>query len=263
MYRFTLKATKFPLATGVVAAFGSLWLTCKDQLYYTNSYGSLLWQYFVPSFLKTGGQPNASRRHPSGPKESRKLPHVEIRRNEKLVPVNIDVVSHYESNHLASNDPIEDRNAEYRVLDGLLFSVFDGHSGWQCAEEVMNRLPFYVAVSLASEHGYGIAELSELERTLSDVTQLGGTQCAIKDYKDILGPKTQDFIRKGTFKNGSVEHQLIRAYALLDNDIVHEALPDVNGYDNTNIMKGLSGACAITAYIKGKDLFVSNAGKKV
>ena len=262
MYRFTyslLKARRLPVAAGVVAAFGSIWLTCKDQLYYNNSYGSLLWQYFVPSFLKSGSTPNIPGRHSSSPQASRKVPHVEIRRNEKSVPVNFGVVSHYESNNLASNDPIEDRNAEYRVLDGLMFGVFDGHSGWQCAEEVMNRLPYYIAFSLASQHG----DLQELDKIVSKVSGLGGTQVARKSAKDILGPKAHDFVEKGYVENASVEQQLRSAYGILDDDIVYEALPEVNGYDHEKIMKGLSGACAITAYIEGNDLYVSNSGKKV
>jgi pyruvate dehydrogenase phosphatase len=263
MYRFTLslKARRLPVAAGVVAAFGSIWLTCKDQLYYSNSYGSLLWQYFVPSFLKTGSAPNIPGKQSSNPQSSRKLPHVEIRRNEKFVPVNFGVVSHYESNNLASNEPIEDRNAEYRVLDGLLFGVFDGHSGWQCAQEVMNRLPFYVAFSLASKHG--IRDPKELDKIFSRVGQLEGTQVARKSAKDILGPKACEFVENGNLVNTGIDQQLRSAYSLLDNDIVYEALPEVNGYDHEKIMKGLSGACAITAYVQGNDLYVANSGKKL
>ena len=261
MYKFalSLKARRLPVAAGVVAAFGSIWLTCKDQLYYSSSYGSLLWQYIVPSFLKTGSSPNILERHSSSPQGPRKLPHVEIRRNEKLVPVNFGVVSHYESNNLASNDPTEDRNAEYRIADGLLFGVFDGHSGWHCAEEVMNRLPYYVAFSSASEHG----NPREVDKIFSGVSQLGETSIARKSTKDILGPKAEDFFKNVNFSNASVEQQLRTAYTLLDDDIVYEALPEVNGYDHEKIMKGLSGACAITAYVQGDDLYVASSGEKL
>ena len=261
MYKFalSLKARRLPVAAGVVAAFGSIWLTCKDQLYYSNSCGSLLWQYIVPSFLKTGSSPNIPERHSSSPQASRKLPHVEIRRKEKLVPVNFGVVSHYESNNLASNDPTEDRNAEYRIADGLLFGVFDGHSGWHCAEEVMNRLPYYVAFSSASEHG----NPREMDKILSGVSQLGETSIARKSTKDILGPKAEDFFKNVNFNNASTEQQLRTAYTLLDDDIVYEALPEVNGYDHEKIMKGLSGACAITAYVQGDDLYVASSGEKL
>ena len=263
MYRFThslLKTRRLPVAAGVVAAFSSIWLTCKDQFYYSNSYGSFLWQYFVPSFLKSGSAPDSPGKHSKRPQASRKLPHVEIRRNEKSVPVNFGVVSHYESNNLASNEPIEDRNAEYHVLNGLLFGVFDGHSGWQCAEEVMNRLPYYVAFSLASQHGIG--DRQKLDKIFSKVSRLGGIQVTEKSAEDVLGPKAHGFLEKG-HNNTSVDQQLANAFSVLDNDIVYEALPEVNGYDHEKIMKGLSGACALTAYIEGDDLYIANSGKRL
>jgi hypothetical protein len=262
MYRFThslLKTRRLPVAAGVVAAFGSIWLTCKDQFYYSNSYGSLLWQYLVPNFLKSNSAPNIPGQHSNRPQACRKLPRVEIRRNEKSVPVNFGIVSHYDSNNLASNEPIEDRNAEYHVLNGLLFGVFDGHSGWQCAEEVMNRLPYYVAFSLASQNG--INEPWKLDKIFSKVSHLGRNQVTEKSAKDVLGPKAHDCLGEGYFNNASVDQQLANAYSILDDDIVHEALPEVNGYDHEKIMKGLSGACALTAYIEGNDLYVSNSGK--
>ena len=260
MYRFTLslKARRLPVAAGVVAAFGSIWFTCKDQLYYSNSYGNLLWQYFVPSFLKSGSSSNVPGRHSSGPHTPRKLPLVEIRRNERFVPVNIGVVSHYESNNLAANEPMEDRNVEYRLLDGLLFGVFDGHSGWQCADDVMNRLPYYVAFSLAGSNG--IYNSKELDKIFSNVNQLGETVVASKRANDILGQKVLDLMKNGYFHNMSIEQKLKSAHVLLDDDIVYGALPEVNGYDHEKILKGLSGACAITAYIQGNDLYVANSG---
>ena len=258
MYRLalSLKARGLPVAAGVVVAFGSIWVTCKDHLYYNNSCSSLLWQYFVPSFLKTNSSPNIPERHTS-PRASRKLPHVEIRKNEKLVPVNFGVVSHYESNNLPSNDPMEDRNAEYRISDGLLFGVFDGHSGWQCAEEVMNRLPYYFALSSASKRDTG-----NPDKIFSGVDRLGEISIARKSTKDILGPKAGDFFKNVNFENESVEQKLRTAYRLLDDDIVYEALPEVNGYDHEKIMKGLSGACAISAYVQREDLYVASSGER-
>ncbi|XP_028403718.1 pyruvate dehydrogenase [acetyl-transferring]-phosphatase 1, mitochondrial-like [Dendronephthya gigantea] len=251
MPRFTV-ARRRPYAAGVVAAFGLVWLTCKDQFYHSNSYSNLLWHYLVPSFLKSSSSPSLPWKNSRDPQTSRKLPHVEIRRNEKFIPVNSGVVSHYESNNLPSNDPMEDRNGEYRVSDGLIFGVFDGHSGWQCAEEVMNRLPYYTALSLQSEN--------VLDKTFSRVNHLDKNLASSKNVKDILGPKAHIFLETVNSVNQTVEQQLKNAYTLLDEDIVYEALPEVNGYDNEKIMKGLSGACALTAYIHNNDLYVSNSG---
>lgn len=56
----------------------------------------------------------------------------------------------FDTNQLASNNPVEDRRAEARCLQttGLIFGVFDGHGGPACAEVVSRRLFEYVAASL-------------------------------------------------------------------------------------------------------------------
>ncbi|RKP35523.1 phosphatase 2C-like domain-containing protein, partial [Dimargaris cristalligena] len=65
-------------------------------------------------------------------------------------------VLRYDTNQLASNNPIEDRHQEWSLplaspapseslLNGLgrwlMFSVFDGHAGYQCADKVAQSLP--------------------------------------------------------------------------------------------------------------------------
>lgn len=56
----------------------------------------------------------------------------------------------YDSNQLASNNPIEDARAEGTCIltTGSLFGVFDGHAGAACAQVISKRLYYYIAASL-------------------------------------------------------------------------------------------------------------------
>lgn len=262
MHWLTSKCSrKLPVAAGVVAAVGSVWLTCKDKIHcrsnHSNSYSGFFWDYFVPSYFKTDKLPE---RRSGRPKLSQSIPHAEIRRNQKLVLVNFGLVSHYESNNLAANDPIEDRNSEYRLSEGLLFSVYDGHSGWHCAEEVMKRLPYYIAISLQSHDiDENIPHSKTLDKIFSTTISLDET-CVSNDLKNILGANGHDLLNNDN--TVAIKDKLANAYRLLDDDIVYESLPKVNGNDHEKTMTGLAGACAITAYINGCDLYVANSGKE-
>lgn len=61
-------------------------------------------------------------------------------------------VLRFESNQLAANSPVEDRQgvASCMQTNGLMFGIFDGHGGHACAQAVSERLFYYMAVSLMS-----------------------------------------------------------------------------------------------------------------
>lgn len=257
-----LRARKLvPVAAGFVAAFGTIWFSCKDHFYFTDSYGSTLWNYLVPGFLKNNNVPHVPGKHPTNPQSSRKPPNIQIRKNEKLVPVNVGVVSHYETNSLASNEPIEDRNLECFVRSGIMFGIFDGHSGWQCADEVMKRLPYYIALSMSCTQGMTSDLLEEL---IASVKNMDKRLDRIDNVTEgLYGKKAKEFCENNKIFSveANVEQQIKNAYKLLDEDIVSEAIPDVNHDVSEKVMKGLSGACAITAYIQDSELYVANSGK--
>lgn len=81
-----------------------------------------------------------------------------LRENEKSTtverPAGACIVERYETNTLASNDPIEDRRAEViverdRALDGAstaqkgdlgFFAVMDGHAGYHTSSLLSNKV---------------------------------------------------------------------------------------------------------------------------
>lgn len=59
-------------------------------------------------------------------------------------------VKSYDSNQLASNNPIEDTRSEASCLitSGHLIGVFDGHAGGACAQVIAKRLYRYITACL-------------------------------------------------------------------------------------------------------------------
>lgn len=59
-------------------------------------------------------------------------------------------VKSYDSNQLASNNPIEDTRSEAlcNLSPGMLMGIFDGHGGAACANVLSKRMLNYIAASL-------------------------------------------------------------------------------------------------------------------
>lgn len=251
-------------AAGVLATFGTIWLGCNDQFYFSSSCGSFVWQYFVPGFLKGNVNSSVPGRYPDSPQSPRKLPNVQIRKREKVVSVNMGVISHYETNSLASNEPVEDRNSEHMLSNGVLFGVFDGHSGWQCAEDVMKRLPYYVALSMTCGGEMDANPDRVYSKLLGEVKSFEQSLGHDLDNaaKDLFGKKAKELCESAlkTSQVKDIDQQLKNAFKLLDDDIVHEAMPNVNGHMPEEMLKGLSGACAITAYVQERELYIASSG---
>lgn len=279
----TLSKWKWPVV-GVAAAFvGSMYtfgfnrsLTLQasnGQDEATNSLGLRdLLQKLIHNFVEGGKGPE---KPPLSPKEASEI----LRRNEKITEVNIGVVSYFETNNFASNNPCEDRSNEWLLLktSAAAFGVFDGHGGWQCAEAVKNRLPLYLALSLLSK-----SDLTILERSLSkgfstdnfvttfqtDKSPVGekssesnvGYTLSQKQEVFHTGPKylVKNLLEKSFQGRMPAGESLSLAFTQLDDDISTEAIP-VKVLDES-FFSGATGACAIVSYIEGQDLFVANAG---
>lgn len=72
----------------------------------------------------------------------------------------------FHSNMLPSNLPCEDRQSSATCLagrGGVLFGVFDGHTGPACAHAVSQRLFYYIAVAALP-----LRTLAELERAVEE-----------------------------------------------------------------------------------------------
>ena len=185
------------------------------------------------------------------------------------------VVSSFETNHFRANNPLEDRHCEcyLKFNESYLFGIFDGHSGWYCSESLRTRLPLYISLALLNK-GLRNKFISE-EIKESDIIEYLGIQSEdelANEYIPCLEEKQRQFRTGMDFfveeinnvdkvGNDNVYETLKYSYLSLDKDITVEAIPD--GICNEPIWNGLSGAVAVTAYIKDNDLYVSNTGKLI
>ena len=198
-----------------------------------------------------------------------------LRANEHAttnIPKSHGPVSRFETNHYRANPELEDRHCECRINNdkGYLFGVFDGHSGRHCSESLRTRLPLYISLGLMNKvmrDKFVAGEISEGEvveylglRSDDEIDNepvpcLAEKQKRFKTGTDYLVEHLNEHLEVGS---ENVEEALQRSYLTLDKDIVTEAIPD--GECNEPVWSGLSGAVAITAYIKDDDLYVGNAG---
>ncbi|KAK3739188.1 hypothetical protein QZH41_017342 [Actinostola sp. cb2023] len=277
-----LSRWKWPVA-GVAAAFvGSLYTLGFSQVFQLyasdvedkeiagTSYGVKgLLKKLIHDFLQGGKNPENP---PLSPNEASMI----IRRYEKRVDVNCGIVSFYDTNNLPSNNPMEDRNTECRILNtnGALFSILDGHGGWQCAESVKTRLPIYIALALLRKSELRRSEKEILKEALVssfynnastvNTEESSGLTTAFTLHKkqEIFhtGPKYLLQSLKEQLKTDKlpVDEALTLAYTQLDDDISAEAIP-LKVLDDSFVV-GATGACAVSAYIEEQDIYVANTG---
>ena len=178
-------------------------------------------------------------------------------------------VLRFETNHYNANNPIEDRHCECYLInnDAYFFGMFDGHSGWHCSESLRVRLPRYLAVGLLTGK-----DRQNVDTTKNNLVEyLGNPQDGFLtlEYPDSFPSKQEEyktgikhFIENlNTETNDFSQEDLIKcSYLTLDRDISKEAIPD--GKCNEPLWAGLSGAVTVGAYIKNRDLYIANTGKK-
>ncbi|KAJ3416460.1 hypothetical protein HDV05_001618 [Chytridiales sp. JEL 0842] len=160
-------------------------------------------------------------------------------------------VLRWDLSQVASNSPIEDYRTENKLPFGMLFGVFDGHGGTECATIVSSLLPSYVA-----------SALSKLPAPTTIPTNAS---------EDVVDPTRKSLISKA----------LQDAFTKLDADIINGAVdvhvpPLMNfvGAEagvNTRVANEdhrirshlrvvLAGSCALVCYVEGRDLYVACTG---
>ena len=264
MYTFGFRCARYPTlqaSRGAEDAPNSLGL--RDLL-----------QKLIQSFVQGSKGPDTPL---LSPREASEI----IRKNERRTDVHVGVVSYFETNNLASNSPCEDRNAEFQLLKtngGTAFCVFDGHGGWQCAEMIKGRLPFYIALSLLkksdlSSFEEGLSEELVPEQFILDFLQKNGTEEAKAKDSNVgytltqkqevfhTGPKyfVKSLLEKPFEGRLPVAESLNLAFTHLDDDISTEAIP-VKVLDDS-FVAGVTGSCAAVSFIEGQHLYVANTGK--
>ncbi|ORY00042.1 protein serine/threonine phosphatase 2C [Basidiobolus meristosporus CBS 931.73] len=149
--------------------------------------------------------------------------------NEVSHTLDNKVVERFDINHIASNDPGEDQHC-FKVEDpnSLLFGVFDGHGGPECAEIVRNILPNKVLERIEA------LDIHALETEASRVE--------------------------------AVTRSIQNCFVDLDEDISKKALQEIvtgTGEEpGEDFLAAVSGSCALLTYIDtvNSDLYIANTG---
>ncbi|XP_020295685.1 pyruvate dehydrogenase [acetyl-transferring]-phosphatase 1, mitochondrial isoform X1 [Pseudomyrmex gracilis] len=178
-------------------------------------------------------------------------------------------VKYYDSNQLASNNPIEDTRSEAQCLltKGILLGVFDGHGGGACAQVVSKRLFHYISACLLppkilQEYLTAVQSDKKLElvQTFNDKVEF------VAEIKDLYQASFLNFIKdlvqsEDTGKEFQMEKALENAFLRLDNDLSNEALLQLNRKDAARTLAvAMSGTVAAVAHIDGPHLHVAGVG---
>ncbi|KAK0180978.1 hypothetical protein PV327_003304 [Microctonus hyperodae] len=183
-------------------------------------------------------------------------------------------IKYYDFNQLAANNPIEDARSEARckLTNGLLFGVFDGHAGNECAKAISNRLFYYLAASFlpptALDKILSSGDSSkELKNNLLDLYngKIDFDSTIEKIYDESFMSFVKELSNKSSTYSSESDFQMDvaieNAFSSLDNDITNEALATLQKPDAAKTLGvAMSGAVAIVAHIDGPHLHVAGTG---
>ncbi|XP_051952784.1 pyruvate dehydrogenase [acetyl-transferring]-phosphatase 2, mitochondrial-like [Xyrauchen texanus] len=181
-------------------------------------------------------------------------------------------VLRFETNQLAANTPLEDRRSSASCLQtrGMLFGVFDGHGGHACAQEVSERLPYYISVAMMSK-----SVLEDLEAAMETLRPVPPILQWYKNHNDNnyresaalyishLRVYWQELLASEKHGNGMKPVDALKyAFQRLDTDLSLEAqMPLANDLmRSTAIQAAFAGCTACVAHVGPEGIHVANAG---
>lgn len=180
-------------------------------------------------------------------------------------------VRSFDTNFLASNNPIEDRHAVGWLTQtgGSLYAVYDGHGGSACAQAVSERLFDYIAVSLlptVTLEEY--ANTMRTEQPLPILTKHHFRSSYTSDELEHVHQQslqrfvveTLSFSGDESMLSASTADMLATAFRRLDDDISQEAMPLSGAVDMDLVEVAKSGCCACVAHVNGTQVDVANTG---
>ena len=196
-----------------------------------------------------------------------------LRHQDNGVYEKYGAVKGFETNQLPSNNPIEDRRAEAKLvhnikeashLERFLFGVFDGHAGCACAQAVSERLFNYIGVSLSTPdilQKIRDGQL-DLQNQLVSFYRRDGFDYTNNELTDKFQKSLEKFASETLAaynEDYTVAENIYNAFVRLDEDISTEALPH-SQLDFESLQCAFSGAVASVAFLDGVDLYVANVG---
>lgn len=156
-----------------------------------------------------------------------------------------------------------------------LFSVLDGHNGWECAEAVKHTLHPMIIASLRSLYAGG--------STPTDTNAFPFASPVLSNYtastKESLGsaeisPAVRTLLPPVEITSHSIKNALVSSFKALDDQITwlsikvigHElnkvGAADTDAFGKEAIVTAQAGACALNVLVdkEREELYVSNAG---
>lgn len=192
-----------------------------------------------------------------------------LRANEYTHEFTHGSVKSYDSNQLASNNPIEDTRAEASCLHtpGHMFGVFDGHGGSACAQVLSKRLFNYITACLLP-HEQLLKFMSSIEstqRSFDLIESYNNKVQFVDDVKEIYKNSFHQFVNKllkvGYKAEYDIKSAMETAFLSLDEDLSREALPQTHKNVNMKTLSvAMSGAVTCVAHIDGPNLHIANVG---
>ena len=186
-----------------------------------------------------------------------------IRQKQSTVAVKSDTIHSFQTGHFPANRPTEDRHVEARLLPSgaYLFAVFDGHSGWQCAQQLEERLPRYVSAALANRSELKRLNPSHSDQWASVLTKdearlgpEGGSSAAARQEQERSFERYYE--RRCMSSEDNVEESLKKAFVDLDDSLSQEAQAGNDGA----LEYVSSGAVGLAAVIHDGEIIVANTG---
>ena len=187
--------------------------------------------------------------------------YTRLQRNEVSRTVRLPRIRGFDVNFLPSNSPMEDRFVvgESSALNSAVFSVIDGHNGYQCADHVQRHLLGYLARSLDG----GTKRSTKPDEAWDAVT--GMTWSRPPSSGVASGPSSRDSLSPSV-----MERCIKEAFLSLENDISSASMHEVRRLREgkpvtkemesriTTVLSG--GACAVAAIVQNANLYVANVG---
>lgn len=184
-------------------------------------------------------------------------------------------IKYYDSNQLASNNPIEDTRSEARckLTNGFLLGIFDGHGGNACAQVIAKRLFYYISASLIPTKILKkilAAKMSNLELKNNLLEHFNDNVELMSELGQLYGENLLSFIKELSERSTTslcpemdfqMELALENAFLALDRDISNEALKKLDRRDAARVLSvAMSGSVAVVAHIDGPHLHVAGVG---
>ena len=183
-----------------------------------------------------------------------------LQKNEASRKLRHPVIKSFDVNFLGSNSPIEDRFVvgSSIKLGAAMFSLIDGHKGYRCSHYLQKHILKYIALTL--HKAMGLPHNTDLQIALD----MNSSVNLMRDENE-----NAEFSKSVPIEPTIIEECLRESFVNLDSDISEAALADIKmvlkGHTFTmemkeRVMTAIEGACAITALVQDKNVFVANTG---